>query len=455
MAAMLAVAPWHVARSAYVGVDAQYSFSQSDNVAREESVVAESGTINTLAAAGYYLAHDPFYLLDFRGAASADRYSAGPFESELRARVEALAQRTLVRDRLTWTIQDSLDTVPQDSLAPDTPDNQERVNRFSTGPDLTLRITGRQSLGAQYRFESDDFEISDLSNTRNVGEVYISHRISGPSRFLLRYRYSDVSYDTEFSASNYTGDSLTAALEGHLDSLSTYAIEAGTSRYMPDTGDELQEPVGSVQLHRQITPDNALSVFANVELQDSTRTAESATFAEGTLGSSGINAGVPDISYSKRADIEYEMRRGFAHLLLTAYARQEDFLSSDLDVEGSGGGLDFGYELTPTLTAYAGGEFSTSDYELLPRKDRDTRATAGVERRFQRRWYVDLSYTHDRRESTDPLETYSENTYEITISYLFTQLSTFNIGRMFSGFGRTEVGDRPGLPDERPATQAP
>jgi hypothetical protein len=438
VAAALALLSGSGALAISEGISTQYGILHTDNVARTPDASAENATVHSFSGSGFGFVQDPYYTVDLRGHINFDTYTGGPFDTNTSGQIQAYAIRTLIRDRLNWVASDSLETIRINSLAPETPDNQEQVNRFATGPDLALRLSANNLLSVGARYERDSFQVSDLSNQRLVGDIHANHMVSDATSALLRYQLASVSYLDSQLGADYVADSVTAGFEGQSDPTLTYLVEAGAGRILRDNADDIRKPVGTLRLFRQITQDTGLRLRVTAELLDSARSAQSITASGTTSGSAGINTGLPDFSYSRRADIEYDSVRGFAHFVLGGHIRSEDFETSDLDVEGTGAKVNLDYEVLATLIAKLSADYSVSDYELLIRQDRDSYLSVGLEYLMRRRWRLNVGLVHEERKSSDPQSMYTANSVYATIMY---QFSDFGTGRLDHLFGEMpEIG---------------
>ena len=82
-----------------------------------------------------------------------------------------------------------------------------------------------------------------------------------------------------------------------------------------------------------------------------------------------------------------------------------------------GGDAGVEYEPVQNLQAYAGVDYRKNDYALQEEEDDDTvGGRCGVRYRFLRWFSADLGYSHRRRISDDPNNTYGDNRVTFTIS---------------------------------------
>ncbi len=363
------------------------------------------------------------------GGIEFESYANDSFDPRSVETLNGSAIYTFLPQRLTWTTTDTLQDTTISALLPTTPDNLEQTNQFSTGPDVTWRISTGNTVGFLARYENDWYDQSDfLSNDRAVGEMNWRYRISEPASFILRYRYENLRFKDNVPGVDYVEDQLTAGFEGQLGPTVSYRIEAGPGRVRQDLHEEFKTRVGLAQLTRQIARDAGFTFSLSSDISDSGRSAQADPTVDPNLQVTGINPGQPDFVHTRAAVVRYFSTLGWLRYSLAVTVRDEDFQVSDQDVEEAGGGLVLEYDFSPRLVGLASGNFTRSEYPLIPvlnpvapmREDNDTLTSIGIQYRFRKNWNAGLSYLFDNRDSNDPLQSYEENSVQATISYRYT-----------------------------------
>lgn len=409
------------ARALEYGLGVGYGARYSDNIRR----VAQnpvSDIEHNLVGNGRILVQTQRLDLSAAGSMELKYYSDDSFDPRSIATLNGTGVYTFVPDRLTWTASDTLADTRVNSLLPATSDNLEQTNRFSTGPDITLRPSSRNTIGMLARYENDRYQVSDdLSNNRGVGEINWKFRLSEPLTALLRYRHETVRYRNDRPGVNFVKDVLTAGFEGNLGAAVRYRIEAGPSRIQRDLSAEVTTTAGIAQLTRQINRDSGFSITLTSDLSDSGRSALSDPALNPVLQVPGVNPGQVDIVDTRAGNADFFSTLGFLKYRLSATVRDENFQTSNRDVRATGGGLTLEYEFGPRLVGLASGRFTRSDYPLLlpSRVDDDTLANVGLQFRFRRHWSAGLFVSHDNRDSTDSTQSYEENSIGVTVAYRY------------------------------------
>jgi hypothetical protein len=416
------------------GFGVGYSARHTDNALRTPPVPPGtqepvSDVEHNLTATGDIILNTARWDVAATGGIEFESYANDSYEPRSIETLNGSAVYTFLPQRLTWTTTDELQDTTITALLPTTPDNLEQTNLFSTGPDVTWRISTGNTLAFLARYENDWYAQSDfLSNDRTVGELNWRYDISEPVSFILRYRSENVRYKENLPGIDYVQDLLTAGFEGQLGPTVNYRIEAGPGRVRQDLHEEFKTRVGLFQLTRQIARDSGLTFSLSSDLTDSGRSAQADPTLDPNLQVTGINPGQPDFVHTRAAIVRYFSTLGWLRYSLAATVRDEDFQISDQDVDETGGGLVLSYDFTPRLVGLASGNFTRSEYPLLfvpspvssVRVDNDTIAAVGIQYRLRRNWIAGLSLLYDNRDSNDPVQSYEENSVQASISYRYT-----------------------------------
>jgi hypothetical protein len=415
------------AQAAEYGFGVGYSARHTDNARRtppdQEPV---SDVEHDLAATGDIIMNTARWDVTATGGIEFESYTNDTFDQRSVETLYGSAVYTFLPQRLTWTTTDTLQDTTITALLPSTPNNLEQTNQFSTGPDVTWRISTGNTLDFLARYENDWYDESEsLANDRFVGELLWRYSLSEPTSFLLRYRSETLRYKENQPGLDYVEDQLTAGFAGQWGPSVNYSIEAGQGRIRRDLSDEFTTLVGSAQVTRQIAREAGLSLSVSSDLTDSGREAQADPTVDPALQITGVNPGQPDIVHTRDASLNYFATLGWLNYSLAATVSDEDFETSNQDVEGVGGGMVLEYEFTARLVGTASGSFTRSEYPLVlvpspvssARVDNDTIAAVGLQFRFRRKWSAELSLLYDNRDSNDPTQSYEENSVQATIAY--------------------------------------
>ena len=121
-----------------LNLDAEIGAEHSDNVRR----VATDEQSDTIGTARVTLTLEEMRpRLEARIAADVQyrHYFDDSYDSEVVGGLSGDVAWSILPERFIWIVQDNYGQIAADRAQPDTPDNREDINYFTTGPDLRLR----------------------------------------------------------------------------------------------------------------------------------------------------------------------------------------------------------------------------------------------------------------------------------------------------------------------------
>ncbi len=223
-------------------------------------------------------------------------YSGREFDSEVQGRAAGAMRIAIMDDRLSWSVEDSFGQTPKDSLQARTPDNQENINSFSTGPNLLWRLGANTYVQGNARYGRFDYMDSPFDSQRLGGYLGLQRRVSSRASLTLGVSTQKIepigsslgfTYDTEEATAGYE---LTGAQN-------TLRLQVGVSRVQ---GGGLNDSGGLFRLglERRVGERSTLTLRAARE-----RTDAGASLGSGRFGEQMPVAAAPD-AYNLSREIE-------------------------------------------------------------------------------------------------------------------------------------------------------
>src|SRR5688572_11200024 len=139
-----------------------------------------------------------------RGDFQYPMYVDNTFDDRFRGKFAGNVNWTMLPERLDWVFEDYMSPQQIDEFASSSPDNEQQVNLFVTGPSLYARFgaatRGQFDLryGNSYAEESDEF-----NGDRYSGAARVLHEIDATTTISGNLEAADVRYDSEGEASDY------------------------------------------------------------------------------------------------------------------------------------------------------------------------------------------------------------------------------------------------------------
>lgn len=369
-----------------------------------------------------------------------EHFFSDQFEDRANFGLNGNALWAISPDRLTWTVDDFFGQVIRDPTAARAPNNRQDFNVFSTGPDLLLRLNPVNTIDLGARYSNYYFEEQKNSNSvRKSGIVRWLYRYTPRTTLSLNYTAEETKF--KITRDEVTGNFLTEDFERRdayfgLDSRLTqtgsgYSLELGGTTIDRERSESVQAERIRLSLNRQSTPKRSMQLTASRELTDSARNLQgnALTGVDPALVS---RPGQTEILMVNQVTAAVRSGFGFSTVGMTAYYRTEEtqrdskaplpvFSASNSDLDVVGGGLEYGYQFTASLTGTANINASRTVYQDVDRIDRLASAGLGLEYRIKQPLTVNFNITQSRRRSEGALrgEEYDEFRAVLGVAYQY------------------------------------
>jgi hypothetical protein len=425
------------------GVDA--GVAESDNVTLASSDKV-SQTI-ALTDADFAIKQQSRLLdLDAKGDFSYLDYLQGAYGGQLIGRFDGSAHVAIIPERITWVVQDDFGQAALDAFTPQTPNNLEDVNYFSTGPDFALRFGASSYLNASVRYARAQYETSPYNSNRILGNLAWGYQLSAQSSVSLNADSERVMFENTLLNSDFdrTSGFVRYEVQGARTDLSvdlgattirqnsgpsavildgiTPVAQSGTSTPADQNGDSTTGGLVKILLARELSAAAKLTLSAGRELTDA-----STSFSNLQGGAIGVIGSAPaaqtsDNYTSNYASAGWQYTRNRTTLALSGRWEKDDYGADPLlDYTRSGAEFRVERRMTRALTAEILGRIYKTDYihELVQTGSThyDDELIAGaLTWRHGRGLEVKLRCEHSARVTAGPYG-YGENRAILTVGY--------------------------------------
>lgn len=350
-------------------------------------------------------------------------YLGGTFSNEVRGSLDGAVDWTLVPNRLKWGFSDNLGLNPVNLRLPDTPDNLQQTNVFSTGPTMQFRF-GPTVIGlAELRYTDSYAEDTDEFNSgRSSAAFRVLKDIDSTRRLSGNLEASAINYDNNSLQSDY---SRYAAYTGYTQKLSQLDLNValGYSYLDFDRGEHVGGALLRSNLDWRASAQSTFGLGVNWDLSDAaTSLATDNTTIENAFGGIGVGAATisPDVYRNRRVEGRYALDT--ARISLTSavslgrirYVRDTAF---DSDRDEFQGQLDLGYKLRPNLTLGVLAGFARRDYQIGDVDTRDTLFGAYLRHQMSRHWGWRADLNRNKRDGQEDSFSYTETTAYVRLTY--------------------------------------
>lgn len=165
---------------------------------------------------------------------------------------------TIVPDRVEWLVDDNFGQTALNQVNAISPENQENVNYFSTGPRLTVGLGSVNRVLLEGNYAKVIYQHSPLDNQRYAGSASVVHELSSSSDVSFKVIAERISYEDD--ASNPPTDQQEGILR--------YEARGSRTKFGLDTG--YAHATFNLQTYStpvfQLTASRIVSPFSSVDL---------------------------------------------------------------------------------------------------------------------------------------------------------------------------------------------
>lgn len=390
----------------YAGQEAKYS----DNARQTPDNTSDDVESRTFIR-GTYLSDPGRCMASFDGLLGYSTWVDDAYASETEAYMDLLSHCDAGRG-FSWSLDNNLRDVTQDTTANNTPENTTRKNLFSTGPNYVLRLGPVDALIFSARYENTEFEEPEETDSdRYRGTASWDHRFSQTFTAGLSSDYSQVDFDSGAEVdivSVRTTASKRWATASFTGSLGVSEIE---TRFGNGTRSS-NGLVGELDISRELNPSAEWYLSAARELTDRTSSFDiqfdrfefdlnESLSVETTALATGLRK-----RFSDHSSLDIEV-----------YANRSDQLETS-DTEDNAG-LELGYTrlLAERLTGSARLGYEYSSFERDQSDDELAVLELGVDYQASRELAIRGRVGHERKTSDVPSREYDENWITLGVEY--------------------------------------
>ncbi|MGH7105146.1 MAG: hypothetical protein ACREFT_01405 [Acetobacteraceae bacterium] len=302
-------------------------------------------------------------------------YLEGAYSNQVLGRFDGFATAKLWSDRLKWVVADDYGEEQTDPFAAITPVNLQRVNVFSTGPDLTLRPSYSTFINIDARYSQISYQTSPFDGHSLVGSAAFGRQVSSLSSVSLvvqaqEQRFDNTIVNTDFDRREAYGRYLIKGARTSIDA------QLGVTQANDVASSWRTSPLVRLQLTRQVSPFSIVTLGGGREFTDA-----AGSFSSLTSGAGGGIAVAPVAQTTANYQRTYgtagwEFARLRTSLGLTGNWERDAYdLQPVFDATRAALGLNLGRSLTPKLSVSITG--SADRYEYLNQGFTDKFGTVG------------------------------------------------------------------------------
>jgi hypothetical protein len=327
-------------------------------------------------------------------------YVQGAYSNQVLGRFDGLATAKLWSDRLKWVAGDDYGEEQTDPFAAITPANLQRVNVFSTGPDLTLRPSYSTFVNVDARYSQISYQTSPFDGHNLLGSAAFGRQLSPLSSLSLvvqaeALRFQNTLVNTDYDRREAYGRYLINGARTSIDA-QLGATQANDTASSWRTG-----PLARLALTRRVSPFSVVTLAGGREFTDA---AGSFSSLESGAGGGIVVAPVTQTTgnYQRTyGSAGWEFARLRTSVGLTGNWERDSYdVQTTYDATRADLGFNLGRQLTPKLTLNITGTVDRYDYLNEGFTDKFGTVGGGISYRPGRWFIIYARYDHAFRRSS-------------------------------------------------------
>lgn len=341
-------------------------------------------------------------------------YLDDTFDSEVVGGLIGVVNYQFVPDRFSWTFEDTYGQAQLNPFRPDTPDNRESVNFFSTGPDIAVPLGTRNFFDIGGRYSDARYEDSALDNTRVGGTAALRRQLTTSSLVALGVQADEIEYDDV--AVQY--DVQNAFLRYAVDTSRTQlALDVGVTELDRD-GETNDGTLLSLSFARELSGSTSFSIAAGQRFSDASDVFRALQRRSSIEPETSPTESTSDAFKYRYATVGFAFQKNRTDMGFDVGLNQERYLEQvDRDREYLNYSVYLGRRLSRSLRASIRARWLENDYDNVDFDSEDMRLRGALSWRAGARTFVELEINYSDRSSSVPANDYEENRALITFSY--------------------------------------
>jgi hypothetical protein len=266
----------------YTNYDVSAGLGESDNI----NLSANHPKAQTLSAVNAFfdlIRSGSHFDVNAVGNFSDTDYLEGYYSNQVLGRFDGLADLKLWDRHFTWLVRDDYGDQQIDILESLTPANLQRINVFSTGPDLKLDPTPTSFVEMQAIYSRNTWQDDPFSGNTETGTLTVGHQISPASTISLvgqvqEERFDNTTVNLDYQVREYY------ARYAFSDTRTRIDLQGGVAQ-ANDRGSWDSSPLVRASLSRSVSPFSTVSLAGGRDYSN----------AMGSFASldSGVTGGIP------------------------------------------------------------------------------------------------------------------------------------------------------------------
>ena len=353
-------------------------------------------------------------------------YTDDSFSDQYYFNLSADAGWEMIRDRLTWQVQNFFTQQREDSLDADTPDNNQNTNVFTFGPILQFQATPRNHINISPEYRNFYYQKENTDNQQygiTAGWLYDLYRTMNVG---LSGSVKKIDYDKDDENPDFTTSTANAVVSG-TTARSVYNMTLGATHVNRDRFENENGSVGSLTWAYQMTGRSGMEAFLASELTDSSSDLlrSETDPITGDFSNEQISG---DVLRNNTARLSYVMQASTLYTNVWAEYRDLSYKETQDDMDVREVGAELTYSITPLFNGGVSSFYNRTKQKDTGRKDTEYFIGGNLAYDLTRKLRTRLDLRYRTKDSTVSSSEYNEFSAFISLVYGFANSSAVRRG---------------------------
>ncbi|HEU4654415.1 MAG TPA: hypothetical protein VFS47_10530 [Steroidobacteraceae bacterium] len=345
-------------------------------------------------------------------------YRDNTFDSQLIGNFAGNALFAFVPERFQWVVSDNFGQVLSDPFQPATPDNDENLNYFTTGPDVTFAFGSQTRLRLGGRYSLTSYQKSPFDSDSISGQLGLIHLLSSSSSVSLNVSDQQVHYKEEVLNADYQQDDAYVRYEAQ-GARTRLGLDAGYSRIDRDAATSTDGGLlFRLNVSRRISGSSVVLLTGGREFASSGSAFATSQSATGVSLNAAPGRQTVQPFTNDYVTLAWNFSRNRSGMaLLGSWNKQTYGDNPDLDQTLKRFGVQLQRDLSQTTSVSITANRSYGSFELPGVDYNEDIAGAELSWHLSRAVVLGVSYNYFHRNSDLATGDYVENRYWLRIGY--------------------------------------
>lgn len=317
-------------------------------------------------------------------------------------------------DNLYWEISNQTRDIVQDSRGGENPDNTSRKNIFGTGPRYVMRLTARDQLSFDLRYENTEYDEPDETDSeRYVGTAAWNHLLSSTFSGGLSFQVDQAEMDTGQEIDRQTANLNFNKQWAATRARGSIGVSKLENTFLGTTSDN-DGLVWSLFFERDINSSSSVYLNGSHELTDQT--------SDYDFVFSGFVFNVRETEAIEATAIRAGYRNNLSNgdiVNLGVFYNRTDYLRSGDEEKSTGIEAEYNRKLTSRLQGNLQARYDNDSYSDDDSDDSTLTVSAGLQYNVSRAVDARFQVGREDRNSDVTSREYVENWILVGLSYRF------------------------------------